>query len=39
MTNVTIIGTGKMGSAIGGIFAAGGSDVYHINTSSADAVV
>jgi predicted dinucleotide-binding enzyme len=39
MTNVTIIGTGKMGSAIGGIFASGGADIHHVNTSSTDAVI
>lgn len=31
MTSFTIIGTGSMGSAIGGILAAGGSDVTHIS--------
>ena len=30
MTNFTIIGTGKMGDAIGALFAAGGNDVTHI---------
>ncbi|TFD46928.1 diguanylate cyclase [Cryobacterium frigoriphilum] len=30
MTSFTIIGTGNMGSAIGGVLAAGGSDVTHI---------
>ena len=30
MTNFTIIGTGNMGSAIGGVLAAGGSDVTHV---------
>jgi predicted dinucleotide-binding enzyme len=29
MTSFTIIGTGNMGSAIGGVLAAGGSDVAH----------
>lgn len=30
MTSFTIIGTGNMGGAIGGVLAAGGSDVSHI---------
>jgi len=30
MTSFTIIGTGNMGSAIGGILAAGGNDVSHV---------
>jgi predicted dinucleotide-binding enzyme len=30
MTSFTIIGTGAMGDAIGGVLAAGGSDVTHI---------
>jgi predicted dinucleotide-binding enzyme len=30
MTSFTIIGTGNMGSAIGGVLAAGGSDVDHV---------
>ncbi|MFD1714490.1 NADPH-dependent F420 reductase [Amnibacterium flavum] len=30
MTSFTIIGTGNMGGAIGGVLAAGGSDVTHI---------
>lgn len=30
MTSFTIIGTGNMGSAIGGLLAAGGSDVTHV---------
>lgn len=30
MTSFTIIGTGNMGSAIGGVLAAGGSDVTHV---------
>ena len=33
MAGFTIIGTGTMGSAIGGILAAGGADVTHVNTS------
>ena len=33
MAGFTIIGTGNMGSAIGGILAAGGADVSHVNTS------
>jgi predicted dinucleotide-binding enzyme len=31
MTSFTIIGTGNMGSAIGGILAGGGNDVTHID--------
>lgn len=31
MTTFTIIGTGNMGSAIGGVLAAGGSDVNHVS--------
>jgi predicted dinucleotide-binding enzyme len=30
MTSFTIIGTGNMGSAIGGVLAGGGSDVTHV---------
>ncbi len=30
MTTFTIIGTGNMGSAIGGVLAAGGADVTHV---------
>ncbi|QTE28096.1 NADPH-dependent F420 reductase [Pengzhenrongella sicca] len=30
MTSFTIIGTGTMGSAIGGVLASGGSDVNHV---------
>lgn len=30
MTSFTIIGTGSMGTAIGGVLAAGGSDVNHV---------
>ena len=30
MTSFTIIGTGNMGGAIGGVLAAGGSDVTHV---------
>ena len=33
MAGFTIIGTGTMGSAIGGTLAAGGADVSHVNTS------
>ena len=33
MAGFTFIGTGTMGSAIGGILAAGGADVSHVNTS------
>jgi predicted dinucleotide-binding enzyme len=34
MTNVTIFGTGNMGSAIAGVFAAGGASVDHISTET-----
>jgi predicted dinucleotide-binding enzyme len=34
MTNVTIFGSGNMGSAIAGIFAAGGASVEHIDKST-----
>lgn len=34
MTNVTIFGSGNMGSAIAGIFAAGGASVDHIGTTT-----
>jgi predicted dinucleotide-binding enzyme len=39
MTNVTIFGSGNMGSAIAGILAAGGADVEHITTSSTGATI
>ncbi len=35
MTSFTIIGTGTMGSAIGGILTAGGSDVTHVTREQA----
>jgi len=34
MTNVTIFGTGNMGSAIAGVLAAGGASVDHISTDA-----
>jgi hypothetical protein len=38
MTTVSIIGTGNMGSAIGGIVAAGGHTVQYVGRDTADAV-
>jgi predicted dinucleotide-binding enzyme len=35
MTSFTIFGNGNMGDAIGGVLAAGGSDVSHITTAQA----
>jgi len=35
MTSFTIFGTGNMGSAIGGVLAAGGSDVTHVGHADA----
>ncbi|MCU1639320.1 MAG: diguanylate cyclase [Microbacteriaceae bacterium] len=34
MTNITIFGTGNMGTAIAAVFAAGGHSIAHIDTSS-----
>ena len=34
MANITIFGTGNMGKAIGGVFAAGGHSVEHIDTET-----
>ena len=34
MTNITIFGTGNMGSAIGGILSAGGHSVQHVDSST-----
>lgn len=34
MTDITIFGTGNMGTAIGGLFAAGGHSVQHIDTET-----
>ena len=34
MTNITIFGTGNMGSAIGAILSGGGHSVQHVNTST-----
>ncbi|WP_213816620.1 NADPH-dependent F420 reductase [Glaciihabitans sp. dw_435] len=39
MTSVTVFGSGKMGSAIGSIFTAGGATVDHITSSTPDATV
>ncbi|GAA4672554.1 NADPH-dependent F420 reductase [Frondihabitans cladoniiphilus] len=39
MTNVTVFGSGKMGSAIGSVFSSGGASVDHITTSTPDASV
>lgn len=36
MTSFTIIGTGNMGGAIGGLLAAGGSDVTHITREQSE---
>jgi predicted dinucleotide-binding enzyme len=38
MTTFTIIGTGNMGSAIGGVLAGGGSDVTHITREQVGSV-
>jgi hypothetical protein len=38
MTTVSIIGTGNMGSAIGGIVAAGGNTVEYVGRDTADAI-
>jgi len=39
MSNVTIFGAGKMGTAIAGILTAGGATVNHITSSDRDATV
>ena len=39
MSRITIIGKGSMGNAIGGVFAAGGSDVEYVTRGDADAVI
>lgn len=39
MTHITIIGRGSMGNAIGGVFAAGGSDVAYVTRGDADATL
>jgi predicted dinucleotide-binding enzyme len=39
MTNVTIFGSGNMGSAIAGIFAAGGASVEHITSATTGATI
>jgi 8-hydroxy-5-deazaflavin:NADPH oxidoreductase len=38
MTTVSIIGTGNMGSAIGGIVAAGGNTVEYVGRDTSDAI-
>jgi predicted dinucleotide-binding enzyme len=38
MTSFTIIGTGNMGGAIGGVLATGGSDVSHVTREQVGAV-
>ncbi|WP_382303676.1 NADPH-dependent F420 reductase [Herbiconiux sp. UC225_62] len=39
MSRITIIGKGSMGNAIGGVFAAGGSDVEYVLRGDADASI
>lgn len=39
MSRITIIGKGSMGNAIGGVFAAGGSDIEYVTRGDADAVI
>jgi len=39
MSRITIIGKGSMGNAIGGVFAAGGSDVEYVTRGDADALI
>ncbi|MBU2664923.1 NAD(P)-binding domain-containing protein [Actinoplanes bogorensis] len=39
MANISILGTGNMGQAIGGVVAKGGNTVQQLNTSSADQAV
>ena len=39
MVNISILGTGNMGQAIGGVVAKGGNTVQQLNTSSADQAV
>lgn len=39
MTNVTIFGSGNMGSAIAGVLSAGGADVEHIGSADTTATV
>ncbi|WP_206446404.1 NADPH-dependent F420 reductase [Agrococcus sp. KRD186] len=38
MTSITIFGTGTMGTAIGGLLAAGGADVQHIGSGETQQV-
>ncbi|SDY48069.1 NADPH-dependent F420 reductase [Herbiconiux ginsengi] len=39
MAHITIIGKGSMGDAIGGVFAAGGSDVNYVTRGDAGATI
>ncbi|WP_285028004.1 NADPH-dependent F420 reductase [Plantibacter sp. ME-Dv--P-122b] len=39
MTRITIIGKGSMGNAIGGVFAAGGSDVAYVTHGQTGATI
>ena len=39
MSRITIIGKGSMGNAIGGVFAAGGSDIEYVTRGDADALI
>ena len=39
MANITIFGTGNMGTAIGTVFAAGGLSVQHIDSDTSDQTV
>ncbi|WP_440710180.1 NADPH-dependent F420 reductase [Herbiconiux sp. YIM B11900] len=39
MSRITIIGKGSMGNAIGGVFAAGGSDVAYVTHGDTEATV
>ena len=39
MTNVTIFGSGNMGTAIAGVLEAGGAKVEHIGSADADATI
>ena len=39
MTRITIIGKGSMGNAIGGVFAAGGSDVAYVTHGQTEATI
>jgi predicted dinucleotide-binding enzyme len=39
MSNITIFGTGNMGTAIGSVFTAGGHSVQHVNTEAKPAAL